>query len=187
MNGENLRSTRNRDGVSIDVIVEIWIDRLREDVARVSMDPANDTAWIGGISEARVVTGGSFGVGSRLARVASFLGKRIEYVSEIDELEPGRRLEMHSVAGPLPMRITYGFADGGEGGSAARVRVEGDAGGFYAVASPLLRAQGRRSVTGDLRRLKRLLEQRQLWGALTATTTRSRSSWIPRRSSDRAL
>ena len=145
--------------MSIDITIEKTIGRPAEEVARFAMDPANDTAWIGGISEARIVTDGPLAPGSRVARVASFLGKRIEYVNEIDELSPGEGLVMHSVAGPFPMRITYEFADR-EGGAVARIRVEGDAGGFYAVAAPLLRRKVRRSVEADLATLKGLLERR---------------------------
>jgi len=144
--------------MSIDITVEKMIGRPAEEVARFAMDPANDPVWIGGISEARTVTDGPLAAGSRVARVASFLGKRIEYVNEIDELSPGDRLVMHSVAGPFPMRITYEFADR-EGGAVARIRVEGDAGGFYAVAAPLLRRKVRRSVEADLATLKSLLER----------------------------
>ena len=144
--------------MSIDITAETAIGRPREQVAEFAMDPANDPIWIGGISEARVVTGGPLQPGSRVARVASFLGKRIEYVNEIDELLPGERLDMHSVAGPFPMRITYEFADA-DGGSVARIRVEGDAGWFYAIATPILRRKVRRSVAADLARLKRLLER----------------------------
>lgn len=123
------------------------------------MDPVNDPVWIGGISEARTVTNGPLAPGSRVKRVARFLGKRIEYVNEIDELVPGRRLVMHSVAGPFPMRITYEFADQ-DGGSVARVRVEGDASGFFAVAAPVVRRRVCRSVESDLATLKGILEGR---------------------------
>jgi uncharacterized membrane protein len=145
--------------MSIDVTMQTTIARPREDVARFAMDPGNDTAWIGGISEARTVTDGPLRQGSRVARVASFLGKRIEYVNEIDELAPGERLAMHSVAGPFPMRITYEFAEADGNGSIARVRVEGDASGFYSVATPILRRKLRSSVQADLARLKHLLEK----------------------------
>ena len=145
--------------MSIDITVETTIGRPCEEVAGFAMDPANDTAWIGGISEARMITHGPLGLGSRVSRVASFLGKRIEYVNKVDELVPGERLVMRSVAGPFPMRITYEFADA-EGGSVARIRVEGDAGGFYAIATPILRRKVCRSVAADLAALKRLLEQR---------------------------
>ena len=145
--------------MSIDVTVETAIARPREEVAAFALDPTNDPVWIGGISESRRLTGGPLAAGSRVARVASFLGKRIEYVNEIYELVPSERLVMHSVAGPFPMRITYEFTDGA-GGSVARIRVEGDAGGFYALAAPALRRKVRRSVEADLAALKALLEGR---------------------------
>lgn len=147
--------------MSIDVSAETTIATPLEDVARFAMDPANDPVWIGGITESRALTSGPLEFGSRVARVASFLGKRIEYVNEIDELVPGERLVMHSVAGPFPMRITYEF-DAREGGSRARVRIEGDAGGFYSVAAPILRRTVRRSVERDLATLKSLLEAPEL-------------------------
>lgn len=145
--------------MSIDVTLETTIRRPREEVARFAMDPANDPIWIGGISEARTVTDGPLAQGSRVARVASFLGKRIEYVNEVDELVPGRRLVMHSVAGPFPMRITYEFVDD-DSGSTARIRVEGDASGFFTIATPVVRGKLRRAVATDLATLKGLLEKR---------------------------
>jgi hypothetical protein len=39
------------------------------------------------------------------------------------------------------------------------VRVEGDAGRFYALLAPLLGVAVRRSITRDLRTLKRVLEE----------------------------
>src|SRR4051794_2288506 len=95
----------------MDVQVHTTIARPRELVADYLFDWRNDTAWIGGISAARRVDGGEFGVGSRVARVARFLRKRIEYVNEVVDLEPGRRLVMRSVQGPFPMRVTYELKD----------------------------------------------------------------------------
>jgi hypothetical protein len=62
--------------------VEQRIARPRVEVARYATDWQNEPAWIGALSESRLVTEPPFGVGSRVERVASFLGKRIEYVNE---------------------------------------------------------------------------------------------------------
>jgi uncharacterized membrane protein len=145
--------------VSTDIVAETVIARPRDEVAAYVIDWRNDPRWIGGISEARLVSGEPFGVGSKVARTASFLGKRIEYVNEVVELEPDSRLVMRSVKGPFPMRITYAFHDA-DPGTRATVRVEGNASGFYRLAGPALSAMVRRSVSGDLARLKRLLESR---------------------------
>ena len=51
----------------MDVQVKTTIDRPGETVAGYLFDWRNDTEWIGGITEARRVDEGEFGVGSRVA------------------------------------------------------------------------------------------------------------------------
>jgi uncharacterized membrane protein len=143
----------------VDVTATGTIGRPREEVAAYLRDPANDTEWIGGLRSARLLTPAPVGVGSRVERVASFLGRRVEYVNEITELTADR-LVMRSVRSPFPMRVTYGHRDAGDGTTAVSVRVEGDAGRFYALAAPLLGLAVRRSITRDLRNLERVLAVR---------------------------
>jgi uncharacterized membrane protein len=142
--------------VATDVRVVIDVARPREQVAAYLRDPGNDPSWIGGLRSARLVTDPPVGVGSRVERVASFLGRRIEYVNEITELT-GTRLAMRSVRSPFPMRVTYGFEDAGQA-TEVSVRVEGDARRAYRLADPIMAALVRRSVRRDLRTLKRVLE-----------------------------
>lgn len=144
--------------MAIDVIVSRTIRASRREVADYVIDHRNDTTWIGGITESELLSEGPLGVGSDVRRVASFMGKRIEYVNRIDVLEPGGTLAMHSVKAPFPMRITYSFEDAA-GGTDASVRVQGEPAALYKLAGPLLARQVRRSVAGDLLTLKALLEQ----------------------------
>jgi hypothetical protein len=90
--------------------------------------------------------------------VARFLGQRIVYVMDVVELSDGR-MRMHAVEAPFPMDVTYEFTPAGVRTN-ARIRVQGDPGGYYRLAGPLLPGMVRRSVTGDLRRLKRLVESK---------------------------
>ena len=143
--------------MSVDVTVQRTIDRPREAVARFAMDPANDTRWITALRSVRKLTDGPVGPGTRVERVASFLGKRMEYVNEVVTHEPGARLVMRSVKAPFAMTITYEFEDAPTG-TVARIRAEGDATGFYRLAGPLLSAATRRSIEKDLETLKELLE-----------------------------
>ena len=143
----------------VDVTATGTIDRPREQVAAYLRDPANDTTWIGGIRSARLLTPRPVAVGSQVERVASFLGRRVQYVNEITELTADR-LAMRSVRSPFPMRVTYGHRDAGDSTTEVSVRVQGDAGRFYALAAPLLGPAVRRSITRDLRNLKRVLEAR---------------------------
>ena len=141
-----------------EVSVEKLVARPRRAVAAYASDPANDADWIGALTEVRVLTDPPFGVGSRVLRVASFLGRRIEYVNEVTELDPGRRLAMRSVEAPFPMTVVYEWEDAGDGATRMRIRAGGDASGFYRVAGPLLSRAVRRGIEGDLERLRRALE-----------------------------
>lgn len=141
----------------IDVVVETEIARPREAVASYATDWRNDPQWIGAVSAARLAGEEPFGTGARVARRASFLGRRFEYVNEVTELVPGERLAMRSVAGPFPMRVTYEWEDAGAG-TRMRIRAAGDASRFYRAAGPLLARAVRRGIAGDLRRLKARLE-----------------------------
>ena len=136
--------------MSIDISADTTINHVRSEV------PENDAAWIGGITESRIVTDGAIGVGSKVARTAKFLGRELNYVNEVKGLDEGRLLAMKAEK-PFPMEIRYEFEDSGEG-TLVRVRVSGEGTGFFRVAPPLLAPMVRRNVAGDLRRLKAILE-----------------------------
>jgi hypothetical protein len=143
--------------MAIDVRVSIGIPAPREDVASYAMDPTNDPDWIGGIRTARELTDPPLRVGSKVERMARFLGRRIEYVLEITELEPGIRIEMTSVRAPFPMQVGYHFDDE-NGGSRATIRVRGEAAGFYRVAAPLLSTIVKARLGWDLGQLRARFE-----------------------------
>ena len=142
----------------MDVTLETVIERPRLEVARYAMDPANDPLWIGGVEEARPLSDGPIAVGSRVARVAKFMGRRIDYVLEVIEHEPTGVMVMRSIEAPFPMLVTYGFADAVGGGTVARIRIEGEPDGWMRFAGPLNSFMVKRNVRGDLKRLKGLLE-----------------------------
>jgi uncharacterized membrane protein len=145
--------------MSIDITAQVTVRRPPADVAAFMIDPKNDPTWIGGVREVRMETPPPLGVGSRVARVAHFLGRRVEYVNEVTALDPARVLDMRSVKAPFPMRVTYSFeaVDGG-GATIVRNRVRGAPGGFFAVFGPLLGPMVKRSVQKDLERLRDVLE-----------------------------
>ncbi len=86
-------------------------------------------------------------MGSTVERVASFLGRRIEYVNEVTVLDPPRVLEMRSVVAPFPMHITYTLD-----GTTVRNRVRG---GGIRLMAPFVR----RNIQRDLERLRQLIER----------------------------
>ena len=140
--------------MSIDVNAEIVIKRPPNEVVSYAMDPANDPVWISGIIEADVLTEPPLAIGTQVKRVATFLGRRIVYVLEVVDHDPKSLLEMRSVKGPFPMRVSYEFQEAA-GGTLARIRIRGEAGGFYKLAAPVMSRAVKRNITNDLETMKR--------------------------------
>jgi hypothetical protein len=148
--------------MGIDVAVERVIPCPPEQVAEYAMDWRHDPDWTQGIRMAeltREAGAGGFGAGAEVTRTAYFLGRRIDYVLRVESYDFPRLLDMVSVAGPMPMRVTYSFTRH-PGGTLARIRVRGGDGGFYRLTAPLMARQVRSHLGKDLRDLERRLTAR---------------------------
>ena len=145
----------------MEVVTEIDVARPREEVAEYAADPDNATAWYENIERVEWKTEPPLTVGSRLAFVARFVGRRLAYTYEITELVPGERLVMRTADGPFPMETTYTWADDGRGGTRMKLRNRGEPSGFSKVAAPMMASAIRRANRRDLERFKQILESRR--------------------------
>lgn len=145
--------------MAVDVLVETVIERPVSEVSAFAGDPSNAPEWYANIESVEWQTPPPMRVGSRLAFVARFLGRRVAYVYEVVELVPGERLVMQTDGRPFPMRTTYTWDPAGEGRTRMTLHNSGQPSGFAAIgAKPMARAI-RAATTKDLVRLKALLEQ----------------------------
>jgi uncharacterized membrane protein len=144
--------------MAIDVSSEIEISRPRAEVAAYAADPDNATAWYANIVSVEWNTLNPAAVGSRLAFVARFLGRRLAYTYEIKEHIAGERFVMATSEGPFPMETTYEWEDTADGGTRMRLRNRGNPSGFPRVLAPLMSTAVARANRKDLTRLKQVLE-----------------------------
>ena len=143
----------------MEVIVDIEIERPRQQVAAFASDPHNDTEWIVNIKEVEWKTEPPVQKGTAISRVAYFLGKRLAYTYVVDDFVPGELLAMRATDGPFPMTTDYRWEDAGQG-TKMTITVGGGPGGFFGLATPLLKAQMRRALNKDLAKIKQILEAR---------------------------
>jgi hypothetical protein len=142
----------------VDVMTEIEIRRPRNEVAAYACDPDNATAWYRNIDAVEWETPRPLAVGSRLAFVARFLGRRLSYTYEVRELVPGERFVMSTAEGPFPMQTTYLWEDAPDGATRMTLRNRGMPAGFSKLAAPIMAMAMRRANGKDLREIKRILE-----------------------------
>ncbi|WP_018333388.1 SRPBCC family protein [Actinomycetospora chiangmaiensis] len=142
----------------VDVQSTITIQRPRAEVAAFASDPDNATRWYQNIESVEWETPRPVRPGSRIAFVATFLGRRLAYTYQVRELEPWRRFVMTTAQGPFPMETTYSWEDTADGGTRMVLRNRGEPSGFAGLGAPFVAAAMRRANTKDLLTLKNVLE-----------------------------
>ena len=144
--------------MAVDVVTEVEIACPRDQVASYAADPDHATAWYENIEKVEWQTDKPLAIGSRVAFVARFLGRRLSYTYAIRELVAGERLVMSTADGPFPMETTYTWTDVESAGTRMTLRNRGEPSGFAVIAAPLMAWAMRRANTKDLDRLRRILE-----------------------------
>src|SRR3954454_8538524 len=140
--------------MAVDVQTDIVIDRPCAEVAAYAADPSHAPDWYVNIESVRWLTEPPVRPGSRLAFVARFLGRRLEYTYEIVELVPGERLVMRTAEGPFPMETTYTWQSEGTDRTRMTLRNRGEPAGFSTLMAPMMGRAMRRVNRKDLAALK---------------------------------
>ncbi|MGH8775276.1 MAG: SRPBCC family protein [Jiangellaceae bacterium] len=138
----------------------IIMDRPPEDVFGFLSVRTNDPVWMASVTESEWLDPTEpMGVGRRGRMVMKAMGRR-EFVDEVTEYEPGRRIAHRSVSGPMEIRTACIVEPAGEGCRAIvlyePVRLPG--GVLGRMTAPLTARIVRRNFRADLARLKDILE-----------------------------
>jgi len=151
------RARRRVHEMRVEESVEI--NRPPQEVFDYAANPENLPEWSGLVQEVRKEGQGTLmEEGARYSTVAKFLGRRFETPFEVSVHDPPRRHTERSLGGPFPQEFTHTFEEV-EGGRTRFTQVsEGEPGGFFRLAGPLLERAGRRQFRADLETLKDLLE-----------------------------
>ncbi len=140
----------------IKINLSVVIHRPVEVVFAYSNDISHRAEWNPGLIEVSAPEG-PLHVGSRIREVFKFLGRRIESAFEVVEYEPNRRLTFRTVAGPIPMTGTQTY-ESVDGATKLTVSGEGEVGGFFKLADPIVAQMLRRQSQTALENLRDLLE-----------------------------
>jgi uncharacterized membrane protein len=144
--------------MAVDVSSEIEIERPPGIVSAYACDPDNVPSWYTNIKSVTWRSEPIVHVGSRIAFVAEFLGKRLEYTYEIVEFVPGEKLVMRTAEGPFPMETSYQFEETRDGHTRMTLRNHGEPSGFSKLLAPMVTAAMKTAAQKDLLKLKEILE-----------------------------
>jgi uncharacterized membrane protein len=144
----------------------VIIHRPPEDVFTFLEVRSNDAVWMASVLESEWLDPTApepavpMGVGRRGRMVMKFPGRRAEFIDEVTEYEPGRRIAHRTVKGPIPLNTACICEPAGD---ACRATIVGavdrlPGGVFGRLAAPLVTSVLRRGFKADLARLKNILE-----------------------------
>ena len=134
------------------------INRPVSEVFAFVADVNNVGQWQSPVTEARKTSEGPIGAGTQYSYAGQFLGKQIEVVTQITEFEPDKKLAFKSVSGPKA-EAAWTFA-AVEDGTKVDMALQGEVGGLFNLAEPVLARMLSRRIEADWSNLKDLLESR---------------------------
>ena len=135
----------------------VVISRPVDEVFAYMTDVRNWPQWNSAMLEGEPTSEGPVGVGTTGRGVSQFLGRRVEWASEVTEYEPNRKVELKITMGPTSMEQSLTF-EPVEGATRFTLVGEGETGGFFKLAEPVVNRMSRRQMEGSLANLKDILE-----------------------------
>lgn len=144
----------------VNVHTEIIINKPINIVADYAANPDNAPEWYVKIKSAEWKTPKPLVVGSKVAFVAHFLGKKLAYTYEIVELIPHQKLIMRTAEGSFPMETTYTWTAIDEQTTKMTLQNKGNPTGFSKLLAPIMATLMKKANNKDLKNIKRIIENK---------------------------
>jgi carbon monoxide dehydrogenase subunit G len=138
----------------------VVVERPPNEVFAFLTDLSSVPEWQSGAVEVRQPGEPSVGAGTKYVQVLKFLGRQFEATIEVTEYEPGRRFSIKTLSGPIPFQVQHTLEPSNGGGTKLHVTLEGEPGGLFKIAEPIVMRNAQRQVANDFATLKRLVEAR---------------------------
>jgi uncharacterized membrane protein len=134
----------------------VEIARPADEVFAWLTDLARLPEWQESVIESR--SEGPLGEGARIVERRRLLGHEAETELEVKSFEPGRRLMLSTVRGPVDLAIDHVLEEV-DGRTALHVTAEARPGGWLRLAGAAVKGRARQELRRDFGRLKELLEE----------------------------
>jgi uncharacterized membrane protein len=142
----------------VDVTTEITINGPLEKVSEYAANPDHAPKWYVNIKSAEWKTEKPLKIGSKIAFIAHFLGRKLSYVYEIVEFIPGEKMVMRTADGPFPMETTYMWKAVDHNKTKMTLRNRGIPTGFSKFFTPFMSTMMKSANKKDLKKLKEIFE-----------------------------
>jgi hypothetical protein len=138
---------------------EVVVARPPEEVFPFVADARNRPSWDESVGTEELTSPEPIAVGSTLRTRMRSMGRELEYLWEIVEHDPPRRVRVESTDGPFPTTLEWDV-EPHAGGSLVAFAVTGRPGGGMRLAQPLIARNTARNLERSFPRLKEVLESR---------------------------
>jgi len=140
----------------VRVKITVEIARPAADVFALLTDVSRVPEWQASAIESRA--DGPLAEGVRIHERRHFLGHDGDTELEVSAFEPGRRLALRTLRGPVKLVIDH-LLEETDGRTALHVTAEGRPHGLLRLAGPAITAKARQELRRDFQRLKTILEE----------------------------
>jgi uncharacterized membrane protein len=145
----------------------VTIDRPVGEVFTYLADIERQPEWVSSLLESAKSSDEPTGEGTKYRQQAKILGRRFESTNEITAYQPPHVYEFQAEHGPMHVRMRFTLTPEGERTRLVQV-ADGESGGFFKLADPIVARTMRKQLQADLETLKTMLES-----GVTAEPTQS--------------